>query len=52
MNFYAGSSAGASWEAGIVTTEKNVVAEIVLSIIKKNHTILSAQQITTLITAL
>lgn len=45
MNFYAGSSAGASWEAGMATTDKNVVREIVRSIIKKNDTILSAQQI-------
>ena len=28
MNFYAGSSAGVSWEAGIVTTNANVVRKI------------------------
>jgi predicted peroxiredoxin len=45
MNFYAGSSAGASWEAGIATTEDGVVREIVRSIIKKNDTILSTKEL-------
>jgi len=28
MNYYPKSTAGGSWEAGLVTTEKNVVHEI------------------------
>jgi len=34
MNFYSGSSAGASWETGIVTFEEKVVRSIVDSILK------------------
>lgn len=33
MNFYSGSSGGASWEAGIVSNEKTVVESIVDSIL-------------------
>jgi phosphatidylserine/phosphatidylglycerophosphate/cardiolipin synthase-like enzyme len=35
MNFYAGSTAGASWEAGLVTVDKRVVNTIVRSIYGK-----------------
>jgi hypothetical protein len=35
MNFYAGSSGGASWEAGVVTIEKQVVESIAHSILGK-----------------
>jgi hypothetical protein len=33
MNFYSGSSGGASWEAGLVSMEKTVVESIVDSIL-------------------
>ena len=45
MNFYAGSSAGQSWEAGIVTIDRDIVEEIRRSIFEKNRLIQSAQQI-------
>lgn len=35
MNFYAGSSAGQSWEAGIITTNKTIVHSIINSIQEK-----------------
>jgi phosphatidylserine/phosphatidylglycerophosphate/cardiolipin synthase-like enzyme len=35
MNFYAGSSGGASWEAGLVTTEADVVQSIARSILSR-----------------
>lgn len=35
MNFYAGSSAGQCWEAGIATTNKRVVNSIIHSILEK-----------------
>jgi len=35
MNFYAGSSGGALWEAGLVTVEESTVKSIVNSILKK-----------------
>lgn len=35
MNFYAGSSAGQSWEAGIVTTNETVVRSIISSVQEK-----------------
>ena len=35
MNFYAGSSGGASWEAGLVTTETKVVNSITRSILSR-----------------
>lgn len=34
MNFYSASSGGASWEAGLVTTEKTVVEAIANSILE------------------
>jgi hypothetical protein len=34
MNFYSGSSGGASWEAGLVTAEKTVVEAITNSILE------------------
>ena len=34
MNFYSGSSGGASWEAGIVTLDENVVEPIIDSILE------------------
>jgi phosphatidylserine/phosphatidylglycerophosphate/cardiolipin synthase-like enzyme len=43
MNFYAGSWGGASWEAGIATTERSVVRSITDSIIKKRDDVLCAQ---------
>ena len=35
MNFYAGSTAGQSWEAGIVTTNKAAVISIANSVLGK-----------------
>jgi phosphatidylserine/phosphatidylglycerophosphate/cardiolipin synthase-like enzyme len=35
MNFYADSSAGASWEAGLVSTNKEVVQKIYLTFYPK-----------------
>ena len=34
MNFYSGSSAGASWEAGIISVEEKVVESVVDSILR------------------
>ena len=35
MNYYAGSSGGALWEAGLVTTEESIVESITESISNK-----------------
>jgi hypothetical protein len=35
MNFYSGSSAGVSWEAGLVSTDPKVVKSTVNSILTK-----------------
>jgi phosphatidylserine/phosphatidylglycerophosphate/cardiolipin synthase-like enzyme len=37
MNFVAASSGGASWEAGLVTTEENVVQSVLRSIINRTR---------------
>ncbi len=34
MNFYSGSSGGASWEAGLISVEETVVESIVNSILE------------------
>jgi len=34
MNFYSGSSAGASWEAGLISVEETVVESMVNSILE------------------
>jgi len=35
MNYYAGSTSGELWEAGIVTVEEAIVQSIIDSILKK-----------------
>ena len=35
MNFYAGSTAGQSWAAGIVTTNRTAVTSIANSVLEK-----------------
>jgi hypothetical protein len=35
MNFFAGSSGGADWEAGLITVEKSIMQSIYRSILSK-----------------